>query len=161
MYVERKADPIKAKELEQLGVTGFGFYPEERRAYPQGRVAAHVLGFAGTDNKGLDGLERSLDKTLAGKPGFEIVVRDPLGRAIDVITSRKERAGSNVVLTLDHQLQASAEQLLARAVLRWRARGATAIVMDPRTGAILAMANAPTFDDSESCLLYTSPSPRD
>jgi cell division protein FtsI (penicillin-binding protein 3) len=146
VYVERKADPIKAKELEQLGVTGFGFYPEERRAYPQGRVAAHVLGFAGTDNKGLDGLERSLDKTLAGKPGFEIVVRDPLGRAIDVVTSRKERAGRNVVLTLDHQLQASAEQLLARAVLRWRARGATAIVMDPRTGAILAMANAPTFD---------------
>ena len=125
---------------------GFGFYPEERRAYPQGRVAAHVLGFAGTDNQGLDGLERSLDKTLAGKPGYEIVVRDPLGRAIDVVTSRKERAGRNVVLTLDHQLQASAEQILANAVLRWRARGATAIVMDPRTGAILAMANAPTFD---------------
>ena len=146
VYVERKADPVKAKDLEQLGVMGFGFYPEERRAYPQGRVAAHVLGFAGTDNKGLDGLEGSLDKTLAGKPGYEIVVRDPLGRAIDVITSRKERAGRNVVLTLDHQLQASAEQLLANAVLRWRARGATAIVMDPRTGAILAMANAPTFD---------------
>ena len=146
VYVERKADPIKAKDLESLAVTGFGFYPEERRAYPQGRVAAHVLGFAGTDNQGLDGLERSLDKTLAGKPGYEIVVRDPLGRAIDVVTSRKERAGRNVVLTLDHQLQASAEQILANAVLRWGARGATAIVMDPRSGAILAMANAPTFD---------------
>ena len=146
VYVERKADPVKAKDLERLGVMGFGFYAEERRAYPQGRVAAHVLGFAGTDNQGLDGLERSLDKTLAGKSGFEIVVRDPLGRAIDVITSRKERPGRNVVLTLDHQLQASAEQLLANAVLRWRARGATAIVMDPRSGAILAMANAPTFD---------------
>jgi cell division protein FtsI/penicillin-binding protein 2 len=146
VYVERKADPVKAKDLERLGVTGFGFYPEERRAYPQGRVAAHVLGYAGTDNQGLDGLERSLDKTLAGKPGYEIVVRDPLGRAIDVVTSRKERAGRNVVLTLDHQLQASAEQLLARAVARWGARGATAIVMDPRSGAILAMANAPTFD---------------
>ena len=146
VYVERKADPVKAKDLERLGVTGFGFYSEERRAYPQGRVAAHVLGFAGTDNQGLDGLERSLDKTLAGKPGYEIVVRDPLGRAIDVVTSRRERAGRNVVLTLDHQLQASAEQLLANAVLRWRARGATAIVMDPRSGAILAMANAPTFD---------------
>jgi cell division protein FtsI/penicillin-binding protein 2 len=146
VYVERKADPIKAKDLESLAVTGFGFYPEERRAYPQGRVAAHVLGFAGTDNQGLDGLERSLDKTLAGKPGYEIVVRDPLGRAIDVVTSRKERPGRNVVLTLDHQLQASAEQILANAVLRWGARGATAIVMDPRSGAILAMANAPTFD---------------
>ena len=146
VYVERKADPVKAKDLERLGVTGFGFYSEERRAYPQGRVAAHVLGFAGTDNQGLDGLERSLDKTLAGKPGYEIVVRDPLGRAIDVVTSRRERPGRNVVLTLDHQLQASAEQLLANAVLRWGARGATAIVMDPRSGAILAMANAPTFD---------------
>jgi cell division protein FtsI (penicillin-binding protein 3) len=146
VYVERKADPVKAKELERLDVTGLGFYPEERRSYPQGRVASHVLGYAGTDNKGLDGLERSLDKTLAGKPGYEIVVRDPLGRAIDVVTSRKERPGRNVVLTIDHQLQASAEQLLANAVARWRAKGATAIVMDPRTGAILAMANAPTFD---------------
>ncbi|HKY25303.1 MAG TPA: penicillin-binding protein 2 [Gaiella sp.] len=146
LYVRRKADPIAAKALQKLGVAGFGFYSEERRAYPQGRVAAHVLGYAGTDNQGLDGLERSLDKTLAGKPGFEIVVRDPAGRAIDVVTSRRERAGRNVVLTLDHQLQASAEQLLSNAVGRWRARGATAIVMDPHTGAILAMANAPTFD---------------
>jgi cell division protein FtsI/penicillin-binding protein 2 len=145
VYVERKADPVKAKALQQLGVTGFGFYAEERRAYPQGRVASHVLGYAGTDNRGLDGLERSLDRTLAGKPGYEIVVRDPLGRAIDVITSRRERAGRNVVLTLDHQLQASAEHILSNAVARWRARGATAIVMDPRTGAILAMANAPAF----------------
>jgi cell division protein FtsI (penicillin-binding protein 3) len=149
VFVERKADPVKAKTLQQMGVAGFGFYPEERRSYPQGRVASHVLGFAGTDNRGLDGLERSLDKTLAGRSGYEIVVRDPTGRAIDVVTSRRERAGRNVVLTLDHQLQASAEQILSNAVVRWRARGATAIVMDPRTGAILAMANAPTFDAND------------
>ena len=146
VFIQRKADPVKAKELEHLAVSGLGFYAEERRTYPQGRVAAHVLGYAGTDNRGLDGLEASLDKTLAGTPGYEIVVRDPAGRAIDVVTSRRERAGRNVVLTLDHQLQASAEQILSNAVARWRARGATAIVMDPRTGAILAMANAPTFD---------------
>jgi cell division protein FtsI/penicillin-binding protein 2 len=146
VFLDRKADPVKAKALERLGVAGVGFYPEERRSYPQGRVASHVLGYAGTDNKGLDGLERSLDTTLAGKPGYEIVVRDPAGRAIDVVRSRRERPGRNVVLTLDHQLQASAEQILSNAVARWRARGATAIVMDPRTGAILAMANAPTFD---------------
>ena len=146
VFLDRKADPARAKALERLGVAGIGFYPEERRSYPQGRVAAHVLGYAGTDNAGLDGLERSLDKSLAGKPGYEIVVRDPSGRAIDVVRSRRERAGRNVVLTLDHQLQASAEQLLSNAVARWGARGATAIVMDPRTGAILAMANAPTFD---------------
>jgi cell division protein FtsI (penicillin-binding protein 3) len=146
VFVERKADPVEAKALQRLGVAGFGFYPEERRTYPQGRVASHLLGFAGMDNSGLDGLERSLDRSLAGKPGYEIVVRDPAGQAIDVVTSRKERPGRNVFLTLDHQLQATAEQLLANAATRWRARGATAIVMDPRTGAILAMANAPTFD---------------
>jgi len=146
VYVERKADPAKAKALQRLGLAGIGFYPEERRTYPQGRVAAQLLGFAGTDNRGLDGLEGSLDKKLAGKPGYEIVVRDPAGQAIDVVTSRRERPGKNVVLTLDHQLQATAEQLLATAVHRWSAKGATAIVMDPRTGAILAMANAPTFD---------------
>ena len=146
VFVERKADPVKAAALQKLGVAGIGFYPEERRTYPQGRVASHLLGFAGTDNRGLDGLERSLDKALAGRPGFETVVRDPAGQAIDVVTSRKERPGRNVMLTLDHQLQANAEQILSRAVTRWRAKGATAIVMDPQTGAILAMANAPTFD---------------
>jgi cell division protein FtsI/penicillin-binding protein 2 len=146
VFVERKADPVKAKELQELGVAGLGFYAEERRSYPQGSVASHLLGFAGTDNRGLDGLERSLERTLRGTPGYEIVVRDPMGRAIDVVTSRKERPGRNVVLTLDHQLQSSAEQILASAAARWRAKGATAIVMDPRTGAILAMANAPTFN---------------
>jgi cell division protein FtsI/penicillin-binding protein 2 len=146
VFLERKADPVKAKELQRLGVAGIGFYPEELRTYPQGRVASQLLGFAGTDNRGLDGLERSLDAKLAGRSGYEIVVRDPAGQAIDVVTSRKERPGRNVFLTIDHQLQATAEQLLTSAVSRWNAKGATAIVMDPRTGAILAMANAPTFD---------------
>ena len=146
VYIVRKADPVKAKELQRLGVAGIGFYPEELRTYPQGRVASQLLGFAGTDNRGLDGLERSLDKKLTGRSGYEIVVRDPAGQAIDVVTSRKERPGKNVVLTIDHQLQATAEQLISSAVARWNAKGATAVVMDPRTGAILAMANAPTFD---------------
>ena len=155
VFVDRKADPVKAAALQKLGVAGIGFYPEERRTYPQGRVASHLLGFAGTDNKGLDGLEQSLDRALAGKPGYEIVVRDPAGQAIDVVTSLKERPGRNVVLTLDHQIQANAEQILANAVARWRAKGATAIVMDPSTGAILAMANAPTFDANR----FTSAAP--
>ena len=146
VYIVRKADPVKAKELQRLGVAGIGFYPEELRTYPQGRVASQLLGFAGTDNRGLDGLERSLDKKLTGRSGYEIVVRDPAGQAIDVVTSRKERPGKNVVLTIDHQLQATAEQLISSAVARWNAKGATAVVMDPRTGAILAIANAPTFD---------------
>jgi cell division protein FtsI/penicillin-binding protein 2 len=146
VYVRRQADPLEAAKLEKLGIAGLGFYPEERRTYPQGSVAAQVVGFAGTDNEGLEGLERSLDKRLVGRSGYEVVTRDPAGRPIDVVTSRPERPGRNVVLTIDHQLQANAEQLLAREVQRWAAKGATAVVMDPRTGGILAMANAPTFD---------------
>jgi cell division protein FtsI/penicillin-binding protein 2 len=149
VYLQRKADPVQARALQKLGIAGIGFYPEEQRSYPQGRVASQLLGFAGTDNRGLEGLEGTLDRALAGRPGYEVVIRDPAGQAIDVVTSRKERPGRNVVLTLDHQVQASAERLLASAVARWGARGATAIVMDPRTGAIVAMANAPTFNAND------------
>ena len=105
VYLERKADPAKAAALRKKGIAGLGFYPEELRTYPQGRVAAHVLGFAGTDNHGLDGLERSLDAQLSGRPGSETIVKDPFGRAIDVVKSRAERPGKDVTLTLDHQLQ--------------------------------------------------------
>jgi cell division protein FtsI/penicillin-binding protein 2 len=149
VYLDRKADALKAGDLEKQHVSGLGFYPEERRTYPQGRVAANLLGFAGTDNFGLDGLEKSLDRTLAGRSGYEIVVRDPAGQAIDVVKSRRERPGKSVVLTIDHQIQANAEQLLSAAVARFGAKGGTAIVMDPRTGGILAMANAPTFNAND------------
>ncbi len=148
VYVARKADPIKAAALSKKEIPGLGFYAEELRTYPQGSVAAHVLGFAGTDNHGLDGLERSLDKTLSGKPGSETIVKDPFGRAIDVVTSQPERPGKNVTLTIDHQIQSNAEQILAQTVRNYGARGAAAIVMDPRTGAILAMANYPTFNSN-------------
>ncbi|MSO96040.1 MAG: penicillin-binding protein 2, partial [Thermoleophilia bacterium] len=146
VYVARKASPASADALRKREIPGVGFYPEELRTYPQGNVASHVLGFAGTDNHGLDGLERSLDKMLAGKAGFETIVKDPFGRAIDVVTSRAEQPGHNVTLTIDHQIQANAEQVIERYVNQFGARGAAAIVMDPRTGAILAMANYPSFD---------------
>ncbi len=146
VYVQRKADPLRAATLADLKLPGLGFYPEELRAYPQGNVAAQVLGFAGVDNKGLEGLERSLDPTLKGKPGSEVVITDPYGRAIDVVEARPERPGKNVTLTIDHQIQASVEEVLARTVRAWNAKGATAIVLDPRTGGVLAMANYPSFD---------------
>lgn len=146
VYVARKADPEAAARLEKLGLAGLGFYPEEQRTYPQGPVAAQVLGFAGMDNRGLEGLERSLEKVLAGKPGSQTVVKDPIGRALDVVAAKPETPGRNVRLTIDHQIQANAEAVLRDTVARFGARSATAIVMDPRTGAVLAMAVAPTFN---------------
>ena len=146
VYVARKTDPLKAEELEKLGFAGLGFYPEELRTYPQGPVAAQVLGFAGLDNKGLEGLERSLEKVLAGRPGSQTIVKDPFGRTLDVVSTKPETPGKNVRLTIDHQIQANAEAVLQETVRRWGARAASAIVMDPYTGSVLAMAVAPRFN---------------
>jgi cell division protein FtsI/penicillin-binding protein 2 len=149
VYVERKADPIAAATLEKLGLPGLGFYPEEKRTYPQDGVAAQVIGYAGTDNHGLEGLEGSLDGTLSGTAGSETIVKDPFGRIVDVINSRPERRGKNVTLTIDDRIQANAEAVLSQTVRKWRARGGSAIVLDPRTGQVLAMANAPNFNSND------------
>jgi cell division protein FtsI (penicillin-binding protein 3) len=146
VYVQRKADPARAAMLQKQDLLGLSFTPEERRTYPQGPVAAQVLGYAGVDNNGLAGLELGVDRSLTGKPGRETIVKDPFGRAIDVISSTPERDGRDVYLTLDHTIQANAESVLRATMRRWHAKDATAIVLDPRTGEILAMAVEPGFD---------------
>lgn len=146
VYVQRKADPVRAARLERRGLAGLGFYPEERRSYPQGRVAASLLGYAGVDNKGIAGLELGLDGVLSGRPGSETRVRDPFGRAIDVVGERAAVDGRDAYLTIDHTIQANAETVLHDTVDRWHARSATAIVLDPRTGAVLAMAVERGYD---------------
>jgi cell division protein FtsI/penicillin-binding protein 2 len=146
VYLRRKADAEDAAALAARELAGVGFYTEERRAYPQGSVAAQVLGFAGADNVGLAGLELSLDRALRGRAGRETVVRDPVGRVVDVLSETEQRRGGDVFLTLDHRIQAQAEDVLRRTVRQWGAKAATAIVLDPRSGEVLAMANAPSFD---------------
>ena len=146
VYVARKADSARAAKLARKGLPGLGFYHEERRFYPQFNLAAQVLGYAGVDNKGLAGLELSLDKQLAGRAGRERIVKDASGQAIDTITSRTERDGEDVYLTLDHTIQSNAQAVLRDTVRKWHAKSATAIVLDPATGAVRAMAVAPGFD---------------
>jgi cell division protein FtsI/penicillin-binding protein 2 len=146
VYIARKIDPPRAAALQRLALPGLGFYHEERRSYPQGTVASQVLGYAGVDNTGLAGLELSLDKQLSGTPGRQTIVKDPSGRVIDVTRSTPERRGKDVVLTLDHTIQADAEAVLRETVAKWHARAATAVVFDPRTGGVLAMAGVPGFD---------------
>jgi len=146
VYVERKADATRAARLQRLHITGLGFYPEESRFYPQHSIAAQVLGYAGVDNHGLSGLELTLDRPLAGQAGRETLVRDPFGHVLDSIVSKTTRDGSDVSLTIDHNIQAEAEQVLRQTVQRWHAKDGTAIVLDPHTGAVLAMAVAPTYD---------------
>jgi cell division protein FtsI (penicillin-binding protein 3) len=146
VYISRKADSLAAEKLKKRDFAGVGFYPEELRFYPQGSVASQLLGYAGLDNKGLEGLERKFEPVLAGKPGSETIVKDPFGRALDVVETRTETPGRNIRLTIDDQTQANAEAVLQQTVARWGARAATAVVLDPYTGAVLAMANAPGFN---------------
>jgi cell division protein FtsI (penicillin-binding protein 3) len=146
VYVERKADPERAAALQRLGLTGLDFYPEERRSYPQHAVASQVLGYAGVDNTGIAGLELGLERYLGGRPGRETIVRDPFGRTIDVVSSTPEQPGRDVFLTLDHTLQAKVESVLRSTLAKWHASDGTAIVLDPSSGGVLAMATAPGFD---------------
>jgi cell division protein FtsI/penicillin-binding protein 2 len=150
VYVKRFADPKAASEFLKKGFAGVNGYPEEKRMYPQRNVASPVIGFAGTDNKGLGGLEIEYNRQLTGKPGRQTIVRDPFGRAIDVISATAERQGRDVFTTLDNKIQANAEQVLRDTVSSWRARSATAVVLDPHTGAILAMAQAPGYDANKA-----------
>jgi cell division protein FtsI (penicillin-binding protein 3) len=150
VYVARQADPERAQALQAREIVGFGFTPEEKRIYPQGRVGASVVGYAGTDNKGLAGLELSLDDVLTGQRGEKTIVKDPFGRTLAVVDSKARRDGQDVYLTIDRTIQGQVERVLQDTVSRWAATSASAVVMDPRTGGILALAVAPGFDANRS-----------
>jgi cell division protein FtsI (penicillin-binding protein 3) len=146
VYVMRQADPRRAAALARKKMPGFSFLPEERRTYPQRSVAAQVLGYVGIDGNGLAGLELERDRELAGRPGGQTIVKDPGGRVIDVVGDRAEVAGRDLFTTLDHTIQANAEEVLRATVRKWSAKSASAVVLDPRTGSILAMAVQPGYD---------------
>jgi cell division protein FtsI (penicillin-binding protein 3) len=146
VYIARQADPEKARALEQRGIVGLGFYPEEKRIYPQGSVGSSVLGYAGVDNHGLAGLELSLDGVLTGRRGEKTIVKDPFGRTLEVVDSKPRTDGRDVYLTIDHTLQGQVERVLRATLARWSAKSASAVVMDPRTGGVLALAVQPGYD---------------
>ncbi len=138
------ADRIRGLDLGEA----IGIVPEPRRAYPAATLAAAVIGFAGTDGTGLAGLELQYDKEVRGTAGMGVADRDAIGREL-VETQRiitPPRTGDTLILTLDEVIQHIAERELDRAVKQSGARGGVAIVMDPLTGGILAMAEFPSFD---------------
>src|SRR5262249_40449203 len=146
VYVKRFADNATAEVFLKRGFKGVESYPEELRTYPQAGVPAQVLGYAGIDDRGLGGLELQYDHKLAGRPGKQSSVRDATGRTIDVISSRPAWQGADVFTTLDHTIQAQAEKVLRETVSKWGAKDGTAIVLDPSTGEVLAMAQTPGYD---------------
>ena len=126
VYVAAAGRPGEGGGAREAEARRARLLPEERRSYPQRRVAAQVLGYAGVDNNGLAGLERSLDRSSTGSPGSRRSSRDPFGRAIDVDQRRRpSRPGRDVFLTIDHTIQANAEAVLRETVEHWDAKAAT------------------------------------
>jgi cell division protein FtsI (penicillin-binding protein 3) len=148
VWLQRQLDQETARQVEELGLPGFGFIKESKRYYPQECLAAAVLGYVGIDNVGLAGLELQYDGLLRGEEGEIQAERDPTGEAIPGMTKviRGPRDGRDLVLTLDMDIQYKAEVELAAAVQASEAKGGNLVVMDLRNGEILAMATFPGFD---------------
>ncbi len=144
-WIERKVSIEDTQKIKDLRLKGIGFAPDIKRFYPKGSLASHLIGFVGIDNNGLEGVERKFDKYLSARAEKISVLRDARGNSLSEGLSR-EIKGNNVILTIDEGLQYILEKNLDDAVLHWKAASATAIMMDPYTGEVLAMASRPTFD---------------
>jgi cell division protein FtsI (penicillin-binding protein 3) len=148
VWVARKLDPPVARAVRALELPGIYFLEESKRYYPMRQLAAQVLGFVGTDNHGLAGLEANYEKVVAGKPGRRTVLRDARrGLAVPPGLPHADPVpGADLVLTLDSALQQIVEEELDAIYTTRRAQNASAVLLDPETGAVLAMASRPTFD---------------
>jgi cell division protein FtsI (penicillin-binding protein 3) len=147
VYLKRQVPPETAEAVQALGLSGIHNHPEYRRYYPGGEVTAHVIGFTGVDDAGQEGVELAHQETLGGRPGSRRVIRDRLGRIVeDVESIRAAQHGSDLVLSIDSKIQSLAYGALKAAVERHRAKAGAIIVIDVKSGEILALANAPSFN---------------
>ncbi|MGI5861187.1 MAG: penicillin-binding protein [Myxococcales bacterium] len=150
-WIKRHVTPQEAAAIKAANLKGIAFVKEPRRFYPQRELAAHVLGFSGVDAKGLEGLELVFDEKLQGKPQAISGVRDARGRAafVDGAVPAEQLAGASITLTLDSAIQYHTEKVLQAAVTKAEAAAGIAVVLDPSTGEILALANVPTFNPND------------
>lgn len=148
LWLKRQVSPQESDRVRSMNLEGIGFIKEHRRYYPNSEIGAQVLGFTGLDPKGLEGLELGYDSAMLGQGGFLVMERDALGRGLASADGRVEggERGGNLVLTLDKNLQYIAEQELADGMKKTGAKSGTAILVDPMTGAVLAMANQPDYN---------------
>jgi cell division protein FtsI (penicillin-binding protein 3) len=146
VYLRRKMDASLGHQIEELGIEGIDTVVEPKRSYPQGHLAAQVLGMVGTDNTGLSGLEYSHEEELGGDDGRRRLVKDALGEPVSLIETERAEPGEDLRLTVDAAIQERVEAVLGEVGQTYQPAGATALVMDPRSGAILALANWPRVD---------------
>lgn len=159
VWIKRKVDPATLRAVRDLQLEGIGFLTENRRYYPKRELAAQVLGYVGIDNGGMSGIEYAFDQQIAGRAAKVVVQTDARRRPVGH-TEKPSTDGRAVVLTLDETIQHIAEKELERAIDETRAVAGVAIVMDPQTGEVLALANQPTFNPNRF-QLYSSDRWRD
>jgi cell division protein FtsI (penicillin-binding protein 3) len=148
VWIKRKLSPEVADRIRALDIEGLGFVPEAKRYYPKRELASHIIGFVGIDNQALEGIELKFDKYLTAKGGKVLMERDASGKTLSAGVNM-EAKGNNIVLTIDEVLQRLVEKELDRAMDQWKAAAASAIMMDPYTGQILALANRPSYDPNQ------------
>jgi cell division protein FtsI/penicillin-binding protein 2 len=148
-YIARHVPAGRARQVQKLKVEGLEFIPEFSRVYPREWMASQLLGSVGTDNQGLSGLEYSQDRFLRGADGERRLVKDALGQAIEMKETKATEPGQDLKLTIDANIQDKAEEVLAQVGEEWKPKGATAIVMDPRDGSLLALANWPQVNANQ------------
>ena len=143
VYLKRKLDADRGQKVKAMNIEGIGTVPDSKRTYPQGELASQLIGEVGTDNYGLSGIEQAQERRLHGTDGTRKLVKDAMGEPVDLIDVKREVPGHNLRLTIDAAIQERAEAVLADVGRTYQPRGATALVMDPRSGQILALANWP------------------
>lgn len=148
VWIKRKITDEELIEITKLALKGVYAKHEYQRFYPNGSLGSHVLGFTNIDERGIEGIELSFDDELSGEPGYKLINRDALQRQIITPDAeiRLPQHGNHVQLTIDANIQRLAEEELEIACEKWNPLSATAVVMDPMTGEVLAMANVPTYD---------------
>ncbi|HRK62126.1 MAG TPA: penicillin-binding protein 2 [Candidatus Omnitrophota bacterium] len=151
VWIKRKVNAEQAQEIKQIGSAALGIMEEYQRVYPYGEFLSQVIGFTNVDSEGIEGMEMHLDRYLRGVPGHKQTIRDAMGRQIKAFEKSYLPAidGGQIELTIDQQVQHFTEKALDQAYRKWKAKAAFAIVMNPNTGEILAMANRPTYDPNE------------
>ena len=152
VYLQRRLSEDVVKQVKALDIKGLAFQQESKRHYPTGELFAHVLGFVNIDNQGQEGLELSMNKQLEGQNGIKTVVRDRQGNIIDELNSPNNRMpqnGNNIILSLDQRIQTLAVSELEKAMAYHQAHAGSVVVLDARTGEVLALANSPTYNPND------------
>ena len=148
IWIARRLDAELGNKIIAMNLPGVHAQLEPKRYYPNGPLASHILGYVGLDGQGLGGVEQFYNTKIAGEPGKLFLERDANGKPYESYEIAS-KPGQTVVLTIDQSIQYQAEQVLQAAVQRTRAKSGSVIVLDPRSGEILALANAPTFDPNK------------